>query len=71
MKDTLQPGIRLKQSVTVSDALTVPALLPGAGELGVMPEVLASGFLIGILARRDSMSAWLQSDRLVGRIPSL
>ena len=49
MKDTLQPGIRLTHTFTVPPSKTVPALYPEAEEFGAMPEVFATGFLVGLL----------------------
>ena len=49
MRETLKPGLRHELRFTVGESATVPALLPDAEELALMPEVLASGFLIGLL----------------------
>jgi fluoroacetyl-CoA thioesterase len=49
MKETLQPGLEHELRFTVGESTLVPALLPGAEEFAAMPEVLASGFLIGLL----------------------
>lgn len=49
MKETLKPGIRYEHKFTVSPSETVPALYPEAKEFQVMPEVFATGFLVGLL----------------------
>jgi fluoroacetyl-CoA thioesterase len=49
MKDTLKPGIRYEHSFLIPANKTVPALYPEAPEFVVMPEVFATGFLVGFL----------------------
>ncbi len=49
MKDTLRPGIRYSHQFTVPPSKTVPALYPEAAEFMAMPEVFATGFLVGLL----------------------
>ncbi|MHB8353709.1 MAG: thioesterase family protein [Burkholderiales bacterium] len=49
MKDTLRPGIRTTHTFTVPSSKTVPALYPEAPEFITMPEVFATGFLVGLL----------------------
>ncbi len=49
MKDSLQPGIRYTHTFVVSAAKTVPALYPESDEFTAMPEVFATGFLVGFL----------------------
>lgn len=49
MKETLQPGIRYQHKFVVPESKTVPALYPEAEEFVVMPEVFATGFLVGLL----------------------
>ncbi len=49
MKDTLKPGIRYEHKFVVPDSKTVPALYPEAPEFLVMPNVFATGFLVGLL----------------------
>lgn len=49
MKDTLQPGIRFEHSFTLTEAKMVPALYPEAPEFQEMPEVFATGFMVGFL----------------------
>jgi fluoroacetyl-CoA thioesterase len=49
MKETLQPGIRYEHSFVVPATKTVPALYPESPEFVAMPEVFATGFLVGFL----------------------
>ncbi|MCB1790091.1 MAG: thioesterase family protein [Gammaproteobacteria bacterium] len=49
MKDSLQVGIRYHHRFTVPASKTVPALYPEAPEFVAMPEVFATGFLVGFL----------------------
>lgn len=49
MKPSLQPGIRYEHRFVVTAAKTVPALYPEAEEFLVMPEVFATGYLVGFL----------------------
>jgi len=49
MKETLQPGIRYEHKFVVPASKTVPALYPEAEEFATMPEVFATGFLVGFL----------------------
>jgi fluoroacetyl-CoA thioesterase len=49
MKETLQPGIRYQHKFVVPRSKTVPALYPEAEEFLAMPEVFATGFLVGFL----------------------
>ncbi len=49
MKDTLQPGIRYEHKFIVPISKTVPALYPESEEFVAMPEVFATGFLVGLL----------------------
>lgn len=49
MKESLKPGIRYVHKFTVPQSKTVPALYPEAEEFLVMPEVFATGFLVGFL----------------------
>jgi fluoroacetyl-CoA thioesterase len=49
MKKTLQLGIQYTHTFIVPDSKTVPALYPEADEFILMPEVLATGFLVGFL----------------------
>ena len=49
MKNTLQPGIRYEHKFLVPSSKTVPALYPEAEEFLAMPEVFATGFMVGFL----------------------
>jgi fluoroacetyl-CoA thioesterase len=49
MKDTLKPGIEHEVRIKVSTANIVPALYPEAKEFQVMPEVFATGYLVGVI----------------------
>ena len=49
MKPTLAPGIRHKHSLTVTEAMTVPALFRESETFRAMPPVLATGFMIGFM----------------------
>jgi len=49
LKATLKPGIRYQHRFVVPVSKTVPALYPEATEFAEMPEVLATGFLVGLL----------------------
>lgn len=49
MKDSLKPGIKYEHQFVVPTSKTVPALYPEAAEFLAMPEVFATGFLVGFL----------------------
>ena len=49
MKESLKPGIRYTHTFMVPPSKTVPALYPEAEEFQAMPEVFATGFLVGFL----------------------
>lgn len=49
MKETLKTGIRYEHKFVVPPSKTVPALYPESEEFVVMPEVFATGFLVGFL----------------------
>ncbi len=49
MKDTLKPGIEHQFSFHLPDTKTVPALYPESPEFQEMPEVFATGFMVGFL----------------------
>lgn len=48
MKPTLQPGLAGAFRYTVPSNRTVPHLYPEAADFQVMPEVLATGYLVGL-----------------------
>jgi len=49
MKESLQPGLSFQFSYTVPESRTVPHLLPESPEFQEMPQVLASGFMVGLI----------------------
>jgi fluoroacetyl-CoA thioesterase len=49
MKDSLKPGIEYAHNFIVPANKTVSALYPEAEEFKVMPEVFATGFLVGFI----------------------
>lgn len=49
MKDTLQAGIEYAFQFRIPQSKTVPALYPEAQEFQEMPEVFATGFMVGLL----------------------
>lgn len=49
MKNTLKPGIESEFTFHIPESKTVPALYPEAAEFQEMPEVFATGFLVGFL----------------------
>ncbi len=49
MKDCLRPGLEHVLTFPVPATKTVPALYPEAPEFQAMPEVFATGFLVGLL----------------------
>lgn len=49
MSPQLQPGITHRFTYTVPDSKTVPRLYPEFAEFQEMPEVFATGFLVGLM----------------------
>ena len=49
MKDTLTPGLRHSLVFRVPVTKTVPYLYPEAPEFQEMPEVFATGFMVGLM----------------------
>lgn len=49
MKETLKPGIKYEHKFLVPPSKTVPSLYPESEEFLAMPEVFATGFLVGFL----------------------
>ena len=49
MKDTLKPGIESEFTFRIPESKTVPALYPESTEFQEMPEVFATGFMVGFL----------------------
>ena len=49
MKESLKPGIKYEHKFRIPKSKTVPALYPESEDFLVMPEVFATGFLVGFL----------------------
>jgi fluoroacetyl-CoA thioesterase len=49
MKPSLQPGLKYEHKFLLPPSKTVPALYPEAEEFLAMPEVFATGFMVGFL----------------------
>ena len=49
MKDTLKPGLTFQFRYKVPKDKTVPCLLPESPEFQLMPDVLATGFMVGLI----------------------
>jgi fluoroacetyl-CoA thioesterase len=49
MKDSLKVGVQHTHQFVVPQSKTVPALYPEAAEFVAMPDVFATGFLVGLL----------------------
>ncbi len=49
MKKTLKPDLSYEFTFLVPESKTVPHLYPEASEFQVMPDVLATGFLVGLI----------------------
>src|SRR5262245_28518037 len=49
MKETLKPGLTSRFVFKVPPTKTVPHLYPEAESFQVMPEVLATGYMVGLL----------------------
>ena len=49
MKPSLVPGISLTHKFVVTDRKTVPSLYPESDEFCAMPEVFATGFMVGFI----------------------
>ena len=49
MKETLKPGIESEFTFRIPESKTVPALYPESDEFQAMPDVFATGFLVGFL----------------------
>jgi len=48
MKESLQPGLSFEFRFQVPDNKTVPHLFPESPEFQEMPQVLATGFMVGL-----------------------
>ncbi|XSG82478.1 MAG: thioesterase family protein [Methyloligella sp. ZOD6] len=49
MKPTLKPGLKERFSFRIPETKTVPNLYPEAEEFQAMPEVFATGFMVGLM----------------------
>jgi fluoroacetyl-CoA thioesterase len=49
MKDALEPGLKFEFKYTVPESKTVPYFYPKATEFQLMPQVLATGFTVGLI----------------------
>ena len=49
MRSTLRPGLTATLTYRVPAERTVPGLLPESPEFAVLPDVLATGYLVGIV----------------------
>ncbi len=49
MKETLKPGIEYTHKFTIPPTKTVPALYTESEEFQAMPEVFATGYMIGLI----------------------
>jgi fluoroacetyl-CoA thioesterase len=49
MKTTLKPGLRHELRYRVPDTKTVPNLYPESPEFQAMPQVFATGFMVGLV----------------------
>jgi fluoroacetyl-CoA thioesterase len=49
MKDSLKPGLRYEHKFLLPPTKTVPALYPESPEFQAMPEVFATGYMVGFL----------------------
>jgi fluoroacetyl-CoA thioesterase len=49
MKDSLRPGLTFEFNFTIPETKTVPYLYPESEEFQMMPKVLATGFMIGLI----------------------
>ena len=49
MKATLKPGLTHELKLRIPDSKTVPNLYPESPEFQAMPEVFATGFMVGLI----------------------
>ena len=49
MRESLRPGLTASLTYEVASDRTVPHLLPEAAEFADMPQVLATGYLVGLV----------------------
>ncbi len=48
MRESLKPGLKVNFTYRVSADRTVPNLLPESAEFGLMPDVLATGYMVAL-----------------------
>jgi fluoroacetyl-CoA thioesterase len=71
MKDTLRPGLEYTLTYSVPKTRTVPYLYPESERFREMPEVFATGFLVGLLewACMEALAPHLDpGERTVGTL---
>lgn len=85
MSPELAPGIRTRFRYTVPTDKTVPHLYPEWKEFREMPEVLATGFLVGLMEgvcqlaikpfldwpREQSLGTWVEFSHLAPTLPGM
>ena len=49
MSDSLRPGLSFEFNFAIPESKTVPYLYPESEEFQMMPKVLATGFMIGLI----------------------
>jgi fluoroacetyl-CoA thioesterase len=49
MNDSFKPGLTFEFSFTIPETKTVPYLYPESEEFQMMPKVLATGYMIGLI----------------------
>jgi len=49
MKDTLKPGLNHTFTFSINESKTVPALYPESEEFQIMPNVFATGYMVGLI----------------------
>ncbi len=49
MNDSLKPGLTFEFGFTIPETKTVPYLYPESEEFQMMPKVLATGYMIGLI----------------------
>ena len=49
MKDSLKPGLEYELVYRVPESKTVPRLYPESPEFQLMPQVFATGFMVGLI----------------------
>ena len=49
MRETLQPGIEHTFTFSINESKSVPSLYPEADEFQAMPNVFATGYMVGLI----------------------